>query len=113
MRPATLSMAWGLTLAAAASLPAADFAKDIQPVFESSCLKCHGSAIQLSKFDLRTRESAMKGGSKGVDIIAGKAEESRLYRLVAGPGKTAMPIDRKLTGEHGSAIIELIHHGDD
>src|SRR5258705_13864578 len=104
MRPATLSMAWGLTLAAAASLPAADFAKDIQPVFESSCLKCHGSAIQLSKFDLRTRESAMRGGLKGVDIIAGKAEESRLYRLVAGLEKPAMPKGGQASAAQGSGI---------
>jgi len=32
------------------------FSKDILPVMESSCLTCHGAAMQLGKLDLRTRE---------------------------------------------------------
>jgi hypothetical protein len=75
-------------VAGLASIGAADkpvsFTEDIRPVFESSCWKCHGSAIQLSKLDLRTRDGALKGGEKGAAIVPGKAEESRLYRLVAG-----------------------------
>ena len=35
---------------------AVSFSKDIQPIFEASCWKCHGAAIQLSKLDLRSRE---------------------------------------------------------
>src|SRR5512138_218114 len=30
------------------------FTKDIQPIFQSSCWKCHGETLQLSKLDLRT-----------------------------------------------------------
>ena len=50
---------------AAAALGAADTPvpfSDVRAVFESSCWKCHGAAIQLSKLDLRTREAALKGG---------------------------------------------------
>ncbi len=98
-----------------APLPAAEkpvsFAKDIQPVLENSCLKCHGSAIQLSKFDLRTRESAMKGGEKGPAIVPGKPEESKLYRLVAGLEKPAMPMDGKLTPEQVAAFKQWIAQG--
>lgn len=102
-------------LAAGASLFAADkpvsFRADIQPVFENSCWKCHGSAVQLSKLDLRTREAALKGGERGAAIVPGKAEDSRLYRLIAGLEKPSMPMDGKLTAEQISAIREWINQG--
>ncbi len=87
------------------------FAKDIRPILENSCLKCHGAAIQLSKFDLRTRESAMKGGEKGPAIGPGKPEESKLYRLVAGLEKPAMPMDGKLTPEQVAVFRQWINEG--
>jgi hypothetical protein len=106
-------LAWGLI--AAASIGAADkfvsFRTDIQPLFESSCWKCHGGAIQLSKLDLRTREAALKGGEKGAAIVPGKAAESRLYRLVAGLEKPSMPLDGKLTANQISIIKEWIDQG--
>ena len=75
-----LWLGWGLS--AAVFVGAADrpvsFTSDIRPVFENTCWKCHGGAIQLSKLDLRTREAALKGGQKGAAIVPGKADESRL-----------------------------------
>ena len=70
---------------------AVSFAKDIRPIFESSCWTCHGGAAQLSKFDLRTRETALRGGARGSDIVPGDAEHSRLYRRVAGLETPSMP----------------------
>src|SRR4051794_25656284 len=99
-------LVWGL--AGVASVLAADqpvsFTRDIQPIFESSCWKCHGAAIQLSKLDLRSREAALKGGHRGAAIVRGKAAESRLYRAVAGIEKPAMPMDGKLTASQISII---------
>jgi len=87
------------------------FAKDIQPILQNSCWKCHGEAMQLSKLDLRTLEGALKGGEKGASILPGKAEESRLYRRVAGLERPAMPMDGKLTSEQISAIKTWIDQG--
>src|SRR5262249_14209521 len=104
-----------LSLAVAGVLAAADkpvsFSKDIQPVLQNNCLKCHGSAIQLSKLDLRTRETALKGGEKGPSIVPGNAEQSKLYRLVAGLEKPAMPMDGKLTAAQISIIKDWINQG--
>src|SRR5438105_1147825 len=100
-RRITLGLVWSLT--AEVCLWAADrpvsFTSDIRPVFENSCWKCHGSAVQLSKLDLRTREGALQGGQRGAAIVPGKAEESRLYRLVAGLEKPSMPMDGKLSAD--------------
>jgi len=87
------------------------FAKDIQPIFQNSCWKCHGETLQLSKLDLRTLDAALKGGEKGTAIVPGKAEESRLYRRVAGLERPAMPMDTKLTSEQISAIKTWIDEG--
>src|SRR4051794_17464602 len=68
------------------------FSKEIQPLLERSCLSCHGDALQLSKLDLRTRESALKGGTHGPAIVPGNAEQSQLYRRIAGLESPAMPM---------------------
>jgi len=87
------------------------FTKDIQPILQNSCLKCHGEAMQLSKLDLRTRESALKGGEKGAAIVPGRPDESRLYRRVAGLERPAMPMDGTLSSEQISAIKTWIDQG--
>jgi hypothetical protein len=92
--------------------PAATFAKDIRPIFERSCWACHGDAAQLSKFDLRTRDSALHGGVRGSDIVPGDAEHSRLYRRVAGLEQPAMPAQGEpLTSAQVDAIKTWIDRG--
>jgi mono/diheme cytochrome c family protein len=90
----------GATLDASKLPPAAktniDFGRDIQPIFEKTCLRCHGPERPKSQFRLDNRESALKGGENGVDIIPGDSAKSSLVynvaRLVEGlemppPGK--------------------------
>ncbi|MSU60271.1 MAG: hypothetical protein EXS35_19225, partial [Pedosphaera sp.] len=60
-----------------------DFAADIQPIFAQNCLRCHGPERPKSRFRLDNRESALKGGSSGVDIIPGDSAKSPLIHLVA------------------------------
>ncbi|MGH9662499.1 MAG: PSD1 and planctomycete cytochrome C domain-containing protein [Bryobacteraceae bacterium] len=87
------------------------FPRDIQPILESSCLKCHGAAMQLSRLDLRTRVGALKGGDKGAAIVPGNSAESRLYRLVAGLEKPSMPMDGKLSAGQVEVIRRWIDQG--
>src|SRR5947209_3834747 len=73
-----------------------DFAKDIQPIFETSCYACHGPKMQMSGLRLDSAKAALAGGQSGVVIIPGKAAESALYRHVAGIGEHArMPMNGK------------------
>src|SRR5260370_22400321 len=80
------------------------FSSDIRPIFENSCWKCHGGSTQQSKLDLRTREGALKGGARGSALAPGKAEESRLFRMISGLDKPAMPMGAQLKPEHISSI---------
>ena len=104
-----------LLIAGSGELRAADsvsFPQQIRPIFEASCWKCHGASIQLSRLDLRTRESALKGGERGPALVPGNAAESRLFRLVAGKEKPGMPMDgTKLTDAQISAIKDWIEQG--
>ncbi|HEV8715364.1 MAG TPA: DUF1553 domain-containing protein [Candidatus Binatia bacterium] len=54
-----------------------DFVKDIQPVLERSCLKCHNAALSMSGLRLDNRAEALKGGDLGVDIFPGQSAKSR------------------------------------
>ena len=47
------------------------FTDHIRPIMERSCWNCHGEASQLSDLDLRTRESAIEGGTRGPAIVPG------------------------------------------
>ena len=67
------------------------FAADVQPILEKHCLSCHNQAMRMARFDLSTRESALRGGTQGGDIVPGDAEHSRLYRRIAGLETPAMP----------------------
>jgi hypothetical protein len=110
VRTRTVLFVTALWAASAAAKPVS-FSKDIQPILQNSCWKCHGAAIQLSKLDLRTREAALKGGDHGPSLVPGKAEESRLFRLVSGLEKPAMPMDGKLSPEQIAAIKDWIEQG--
>src|SRR5215471_15129357 len=60
-----------------------DFAKEIRPVLERSCLKCHGPEKAKGKLLLDTREHALKGGENGPDIILGDSAKSSLVHFTA------------------------------
>ena len=60
-----------------------DFNRDVLPILEKSCLRCHGPERPKSEFRLDRRELALKGGSVGVDIVPGKSAESPLIHFVS------------------------------
>lgn len=76
--------------AGAAAARQVDFKRDVQPVLNQSCVKCHRQDPRnprgpAAKFRLDDKAAAMKGGKSGVAIVPGKADESLLYKLLAGP----------------------------
>src|SRR4051812_9597484 len=69
-----------------ASTNQVDFVRDIQPIFERTCFRCHGPEKPKSKFRLDNRETALKGGENegSKDIIPGNSRDSRLIHYIAG-----------------------------
>src|SRR5205085_9818289 len=72
----------GLGLEAAASGQSAgqtpDFSRDVRPLLEQHCIKCHGPEKQKGGLRLDTKEGAFKAAESGEKaIVPGHATESR------------------------------------
>ena len=60
------------------------FDRDIRPVLETSCLRCHGGEKPRSHFRLDDRAAALNGGDDNTnDIVAGDSTNSLLIPYVA------------------------------
>ena len=92
-----------------------DFARDIKPILENNCLRCHGPEKPKSQFRLDNRKSALKGGDEGVDILPGNSAKSPLIHYVSYlvEDMEMPPIDRgkQLTAEQVSLLRAWIDQG--
>jgi ankyrin repeat protein/mono/diheme cytochrome c family protein len=62
-----------------------DFAKQIKPLLERSCVACHGPEKQRSNFRLDSREALLKGGNTGTAaVVPGKSAQSVLLDYISG-----------------------------
>ncbi len=62
-----------------------DFALDVKPLLESTCLSCHGPEKPKGDLQLMSRTVAIKGGEKGTALVPGKPADSRLYTSTVLP----------------------------
>ena len=61
-----------------------DFGRDIAPILESRCVKCHGKGKNKGGFNLDSREKILQEADSGPAIQLGNSAESYLVQLVAG-----------------------------
>jgi len=85
-------MRWAIFFLAAAAF-AQDFEADLQPVFRKYCLDCHAYGVKMGSLDLETIGGIRTGGNHGQIVVAGKADESRLFLMSAGKKEPFMPMD--------------------
>ena len=60
-----------------------DFSRDIQPIFQEHCSRCHGNGKEKGGLSLSTRSRALDGGDTGPAMIPGLSSRSQLVSLVA------------------------------
>jgi hypothetical protein len=78
------------------------FDKDIKPLFETSCARCHGSERQKGDFRVDTLAAVLKGGEDGKMVVPGKSAKSLLLVSVAQlDPETAMPPKPRQGGRGG------------
>lgn len=115
-----LTWATGMTVRGAdeAVLPPAatrpvDFAKDVRPLLEASCVKCHAHGQKKGGFRLDSREALLAGGESGPAIVVGHSDQSYLIRLVAGfePDKIMPAKGPRLTQEQIGLLRAWIDQG--
>ena len=68
---------------AAAARTGLTYAKDIKPLVEASCLKCHSGDKAKGRYSVETLERLVKGGESGAAVKPGKSTESPLLLLAA------------------------------
>jgi len=114
---------WGAAQAAitpeqAAQLPPPagrpiSFARDIKPIFATSCVQCHGRGREKGGFRLDTRETTLKGGDSGPAVLPGKSAESPLIALVGGvdPDNVMPRKGSRLTAEQIGLLRAWIDQG--
>ena len=59
-----------------------DFEKDVLPVFDTHCVRCHGASKQTADVRLDLRSAILKGGGSGEIIHVGDSAASMLIELV-------------------------------
>ncbi|MDQ3650713.1 MAG: PSD1 and planctomycete cytochrome C domain-containing protein [Acidobacteriota bacterium] len=89
-----------------------DFNRDIKPIFETSCNKCHGDGKATAGLRLDSKAAAMKGGGSGPAIVAGNSKGSLLMQRVRGEGnEMRMPPGKELPPEKIDLLAAWIDEG--
>lgn len=100
------------TLIPASLLPAQEvsFKQHIWPIFRQQCWSCHSGAKPEGKLLLDTQEHFQKGGERGALVVPGKAEESRLFKMIRSP-EPEMPPETPLAKDQQELIRRWIDQG--
>jgi mono/diheme cytochrome c family protein len=109
-----LLLSWPAFQAPAAEPERVDFARDVRPILERACWKCHGPEKQKGGVRLDRRIAALSPGDSGAKpITPGKADESELVRRIeAKDAEERMPPKSDpLSREETRILRAWIDHG--
>jgi len=62
------------------------YAQDIKPIFDATCIKCHGQQKPKGKLQLDTRDGILKGSKDGKVVVPGNSAKSDLVIDIAHLG---------------------------
>jgi Protein of unknown function (DUF1553)/Protein of unknown function (DUF1549)/Planctomycete cytochrome C len=72
-----------------------DFARDVAPIFEAHCYKCHGTEMQKGGIGLATWHHSRKHADSGAPLFVAGASEQSLLIHVVGESDPAKRMPRK------------------
>jgi mono/diheme cytochrome c family protein len=100
------------TLPPAATRPV-DFVRDIQPIFEASCVQCHGRGKAKGSFSIETRADFLAGGDRGEPIVPGDSAHSLVVEMISGlsPDDVMPEKGKRLTAEQVALFRAWIDQG--
>ena len=97
------------TATTAPAVATASFAKDVLPLFQKNCTRCHGGSSPRAGLSLNTYAAALKGSSNGAVVVAGDPDKSPVYTLVKSG---VMPFGgAKLSDADAQLIFDWIKAG--
>lgn len=114
MIPSRTHLPFALVLASCGTAAAAaDYVRDVRPIFEKHCYECHGETKQKSGLRLDIRSEAFKGGDNHApDILPGSAAKSPLIHFITSTDEDEiMPPKGKLRSEDIETLTRWINEG--
>jgi hypothetical protein len=97
---------------ASAQTPGDFFEKSIRPLLLTKCGACHTGPAAAAGLKLESRESVLKGGSRGPAVAPGKPGESLLVRAVRHQeGNLVMPPGPKLSDAETALLARWVEMG--
>ncbi len=100
-----------LVLSDRAAAGDADFARDVRPVLQKNCFRCHGERKQEGGLRLDVRRRALAGGDTGPAVVPGKLDGELLRRVTARDEKLRMPPDEPLADGDVATLRKWIEQG--
>ncbi len=68
-----------------------DFVRDVLPVFEANCLRCHSAAAEKGGLILDTHEDVLAGGRHGPALVPGDSAASAMVAMMERREEPVMP----------------------
>ena len=90
-----------------------DFRKEVQPILEAACIKCHGRGKANGDWKLDTRETFLQPGESGPAVVVGDSARSHFIHMVAGtdPDSVMPKKGSKLTPEQVGILRAWVDQG--
>jgi hypothetical protein len=88
-----------------------DFARDVRPLLQKHCVRCHGERKQEAGLRLDIRRRALAGGDTGPAIVPGKSDGELLKRITTRDEKHVMPPGEPLAGADIATLRAWIEQG--
>ena len=90
--------------------PGSFFAREVRPILDGTCVRCHGDRDRKAELDLRTPSGIAAGSESGAVLHAGDPDSSPLYLMVR-EGKMPPGRNKRLAAREVETIRRWIHEG--
>ncbi len=105
---------WGAALAqepapvpvAVAATNQVDYAKDIRPIFDKSCVSCHGARKASAGFRADRREDFLRDTPAGALVRPGNSADSPLIKIITGETKMRRSAASHILSRENIALVK-------
>jgi hypothetical protein len=84
------------------------YVDEIQPLFRSRCIRCHGPAVQKGQLNLSSRKGIRTGGENGTAVVPHSLDQGTLWNKIQSD---EMPPDQPLTAAEKDLVRRWIEQG--
>lgn len=84
MKLAFICVLFPAIVAAQSSAKSDSYQEKVAPIFQKSCVKCHGTGMMMGKLRLDSEAAILRGGVSGPVVIGGESGDSLLIKRIMG-----------------------------